>query len=91
MEESAQPLQTAPNPQTQTALPVILLASVVQGWALYGLHEAITAHHWPATDNAWLLALYAVAVFVPLTMQLLADHARRPSAWTMVALPGCCG
>ncbi|MDB6045308.1 MAG: putative transrane protein [Gammaproteobacteria bacterium] len=85
MQQSAQPLRSTPSPQTQTALPVILLASVVQGWALYGLHDAITAHHWPATDNAWLIALYAVAVFVPLTMQLFAGHARRSPAWMMVA------
>ena len=50
-------------------LPLILAASVVQGWALYLLHESIKSHHWPATHHAWLVALYAVTVFVPLTIR----------------------
>jgi hypothetical protein len=86
MEGSAQPIQGAVSSQSQTALPIILLASVVQGWALYGLHHAITERHWPATDNGWLIALYAVSVFTPLTMQLLAGHTRRTSAWLMIAM-----
>jgi hypothetical protein len=60
-----------------SALPVILIAAVVQGGSLYGLHQALDAHAWPATDERWLIALYALAVFVPATVQLLADHARR--------------
>lgn len=68
-----------------TALPVILAAAVVQGWALYGLHHAIDGLHWPATETAWLLALYAVVIFVPLTVQLLADHVRQAPLWIIVA------
>jgi hypothetical protein len=71
-----------------TALPIILLAAVVQGWTLYGLHHAITNHHWPATDQAWLIALYALAVFIPVTVQLLAEHARRAALWQIVAMLG---
>jgi hypothetical protein len=70
----------------KTALPLILLAAVFQGWALYGLHHAITNHHWPATDQPWLIALYALAVFIPVTVQLLAEHARRAALWRLVAV-----
>src|SRR6202790_5897012 len=59
----------------RAALPVILMAAVVQGWVLYGLHHAVKEHHWQATDQAWLIALYALAVFIPVTLQLLAEHA----------------
>jgi hypothetical protein len=69
-------------------LPIILMAAIVQGWALYGLHDAIQGHHWPATHHAWLIALYAVAVFVPVTLQILAEHARAVALWRLVALLG---
>jgi len=72
----------------KAALPLILLAAVIQGWALYALHHAITHHHWPATDQAWLIALYAVVLFVPLTVQLLAAHARQRILWQFLALLG---
>lgn len=68
------------------ALPFILLAAVIQGWSLYGLHHSLEFHHWPATNQAWLMALYALAVFVPLTVQMLADCARRAPMWRMVAI-----
>jgi cytochrome bd-type quinol oxidase subunit 2 len=68
------------------ALPVILMAAVIQGWALYGLHHAVKAHHWPATDQAWLIALYALAVFIPLTVQLSAEHARTGALWRLVTV-----
>ena len=45
---------------------------MIQGRALYGLHHAIAAHTWPATDLGWLFALYATVVLVPVTIQLLA-------------------
>src|ERR1700685_2984309 len=67
-------------------LPLILLAAVIQGWMLYGLHHAIKGHHWPATDQAWLIALYALAVFIPLTVQLLADQARAAAFWRLLAI-----
>src|SRR5271168_4706533 len=70
----------------KAGLPLILMAAVVQGWTLYGLHLAIRNHHWPATDQAWLIAFYALAVFFPLTLQLLAEHARSAALWRLVAL-----
>ena len=74
--------------QPVSPLPVILIAAVVQGWALYGLHRAIVSHVWPATEPAWLLALYAVAVFVPVSVQLLAEYARGSLLWRLLVLLG---
>jgi Domain of unknown function (DUF4153) len=68
------------------SLPVILAAAVVQGWALFGLHHAIKTHTWPATNLAWLFALYAVVVLMPLTVQLLAEPMRRPACWAILGL-----
>jgi hypothetical protein len=70
--------------RARAALPVILIAAVIHGWALYGLHLSITGKHWPATDPAWLLALYAVAIGVPLTVQMLAEYARQSLTWLIV-------
>jgi Domain of unknown function (DUF4153) len=69
-------------------LPLILLAAVLQGWALYGLHHALEQHHWPATSSAWTFALYAVAVFVPATLELLGEYARAAALWAAVTM-GC--
>ena len=66
-------------------LPIILLAAVVQGWALYGLHVSITHKHWPATEPAWLSALYAIAILIPLTIQMLAGAARQRTTWILVS------
>jgi hypothetical protein len=76
------------SPPVKSALPLILLAAVMQGWALYGLHLALKEHHWPATDQTWLSALYAVAVFIPITLELLADYARLPALWVMTVVLG---
>src|SRR5882757_447915 len=70
---------------TRGELPIILIAAVVQGWSLYALHLSIDRSAWPATDTAWLIALYAVVVLVPLTVQMLAQHVRRPLTWMIVA------
>ena len=78
MEETAQS-------SVKATLPVILIAALVEGWGLYGLHHAIMGHHWPATNTAWLVALYAVVVFGPLTAQLLARYARDHLCWLSVA------
>jgi hypothetical protein len=75
-------------PSAKPGLPLILLAAVVQGWALYGLHLALKAHHWPATHQSWLSALYALAVFIPVTLELLADYARLAALWVMVVVLG---
>ena len=60
-------------------LPTILVAAVLQGWVLYALHWALENKAWPATDSGWLYACYSLAVFVPLTAQFLASHARTPA------------
>jgi hypothetical protein len=70
----------------KAALPIILMAAVIQGWTLYGLHHAVKEHHWPATDQAWLIALYALAVFIPVSVQLLAEHARGAALWRLIAV-----
>jgi hypothetical protein len=72
----------------KTALPLILLAAVVQGWALYGLHHAIKYNHWPATDQAWLIPSYVLALFIPVTVQLFAEYARSGIFWRFVAILG---
>lgn len=71
-------------PPAQRVAPVILIAALIQGAALYGLHHATQAHQWPATHLAWLIALYAVAAFIPTTVQLLADQVHRPATWVIV-------
>jgi hypothetical protein len=70
------------------ALPIILIAAVIQGWSLYGLHVAIKGSHWPATAPGWLLGCYALAVFVPLTAQLLVEHIRQRTSWILIAALG---
>ncbi len=69
---------TADPAAARQGLPVILAGAVLQGWALYGLHRALDGGHWPATNAALLLALYAVAVYVPLTLQMLARDVASP-------------
>jgi hypothetical protein len=69
-------------------LHIILLAAVVQGWALYALHLSVKSQHWPATEPAWLIALYAVSLIVPLSLQLLATHTRTAMAWYILGLLG---
>jgi Domain of unknown function (DUF4153) len=81
-------MESQPAPQPKPAFPLILAAAVVQGWCLYGLHLANTEHRWPSTDHAWLYALYAVAVFVPSTLQLLADFVYSTALWIVAAAMG---
>ena len=80
MESMPQPLARRPG------LPLILIAAVIQGSLLYGLHRAIQAHHWPATHLTWLLALYAVVFLIPTTLQLMAEYAGRTSLWVLTPI-----
>jgi hypothetical protein len=66
-------------------LPVILIAAVVQGWSLYGLHVAIKDKLWPATEPSWLLGCYAITVLIPLTVQMLATSIRDKQTWLMLS------
>jgi hypothetical protein len=78
-----------PMPQSlarRSGLPLILIAAVIQGWALYGLYWAIDARHWPAPHLTWIVSLYAVAFLVPTTVQLMVEYAARSSLWTITAL-----
>ena len=74
-----------PEAASREHLALILAAAVVQGWALFGLHHALAEQLWPANEPGWLFALYAVAVLVPVTMQLLAVRSRERAAWILVA------
>lgn len=69
----------------KSPLPVILVAAVVQGWALYFLHQSIEHSFWPGTHAAWLTALYAVVIVAPLTIQVLSEHAKSKALWMVVA------
>jgi hypothetical protein len=66
------------------AIPILGIA-VVQGWLLYGLHTALDHKAWPATDAGSLLALYAVAVFVPLALEIFASRLRERFTWALAA------
>lgn len=68
------------------ALPVILIAALVQGWCLYALHHALDLRVWPATSPAWLIALYSIVVIAPLTLELLAKHARNRTFWAILTV-----
>ncbi len=70
------------------SLPIILIAAVLQGWGLYGLHHAIVSRHWPATSDGWLFACYGIVLFAPVTLQLLAGLARRREHWVIAAVIG---
>jgi hypothetical protein len=71
--------------QRRGDLPIILIAAAVQGWSLYLLHLAVKGQNWPATAPAFLLALYAVAAFIPLTVQMLARFSRERLMWAIVS------
>jgi len=68
----------------RSALPYILIAGVVQGWALFALHHAVKYEHWPATQPAWFFALLSVAVVAPLTLELLASSANARITWLLL-------
>lgn len=70
----------------KTNLPIILIAAVVQGWALYGLYYAVKHALWPSQDSPWLIALYTVAVILPATIQLLAEYAKTQACWIINAV-----
>ncbi len=78
--------QPTPDSSAHENLAVILPAAVVQGWALFGLHHALSEQVWPASRPPWLFALYALAVLLPVTVELLASRARERATWVIVAI-----
>ncbi len=74
------------EPTSVRRLPTIMICAVLQGAGLYVLHRAIQSRSWPATDLPWLLACYACLLFVPTTMELLAEHLRERATWGVVLL-----
>lgn len=76
-EELSQPPRVNP-------LLLILVAAVIQGWALYGLHLALD-NDWLEKQPAVLLALYTLALFVPTTVQLLSEQNGQRLFWPFVA------
>src|SRR3989442_14221642 len=61
------------------AIPILVIA-VVQGWLLYGLHYSLEHRTWPAKETSWLFAFYAIALFVPVALEIFA--ARLPQRLT---------
>jgi hypothetical protein len=55
---------------------------------LYGLHQAVLKTFWPATQPSWLVALYTLAVFMPLTVQMIAPSIRTRAASIILAVLG---
>lgn len=64
---------------------ITLLVAAVQGVVLFRLHVAIDGQTWPATDSRWLVTFYALALLVPVTLHLLAAHARERVFWNALA------
>jgi len=75
----------APALPPRIAVSVVLILALLQGGALYGLQHVLVAHEWPATQPPWLLALYSAVVFIPTTLQLLAEQLRKRSLWVLLA------
>jgi hypothetical protein len=64
------------------AIPILVIA-VVQGWLLYGLHYSLEHKVWPSTNASWLLALYAVSLFVPVALEIFASRWRQGFTWRL--------
>ena len=71
---------------SKTHLPIILIAAVIQGWALYGLYYAVEHSLWPSHNSQWLIALYTVALLFPATIQLMVEHTKKPACWIINAI-----
>lgn len=89
MDSTTHPVDsTMQPPALQAALVPILIAALIQGASLYALQHAIQVHAWPATQLEWLLALYGIALFCPVTVELLVEHRRRRAFWVLLVLLG---
>jgi len=66
----------------------MLVSAVIQGAAFYWAQCYTMRYPWLSSDRAWLIGLYAVASIVPITFQLLVEHARRTALWLILAAWG---
>lgn len=64
----------------------ILILAVIQGLVLYALHLAITGELGLARPPAVLLPLYLLAIFLPLTAQLLSRFLRERVLWNCLGV-----
>ncbi len=73
------------------AIPILIIA-LVQGFVLYGLHYSLKHNIWPSHETSWLLALYSVALFVPVALEIFAVHLGRRITWVLAgAIAACVG
>ncbi|HLK70783.1 MAG TPA: hypothetical protein VKT19_02435 [Steroidobacteraceae bacterium] len=68
---------------------VFLLPALLQGCLLAALQASERSHHWPATHPALWLALCEAALFVPVTVQLLAAFAGQRLSWLLLGALTC--
>ncbi|MFN0313473.1 MAG: hypothetical protein ACKVQA_00310 [Burkholderiales bacterium] len=73
-----------------TALPILLMA-LVQGCLLYALHHSIEHKLWPSYEPGWLLAFYAMALFVPAALEIFSGRLRQRATWVLAAAIAVCG
>lgn len=72
--------------------PLVLGLAALQGFALYGLHQAGDSGAWPATDLRWFAPLLLLAALLPLTAQMLARHLHeRAAAGILAGVAGALG
>src|SRR5262245_1561320 len=67
-----------------TAAPILVVA-FAQGLRLYGLHTAVDHKVWPATERGWIVACCAVALLVPVALELFAARLRERFTWAVAA------
>ncbi len=62
----------------ESVVSIILITAIIQGLSLYLLHLSLDTGHWSAKNPSWIVAFYTISIFLPLTIQLLADHIKKP-------------
>lgn len=66
-------------------LLMTLIVALAQGFLLGWLHTAVREEFWPFGSPRWLFTFFTLALFVPLTLQLMSEHWRNVRLWTVVA------
>jgi len=74
-------MNTKPTP----AIAKILFIAAIQGCLLYGLHWSVEQKTWPGNDPLWATSLYALTLFVPITLQILARKLSSRPTWIIAA------